>query len=429
MPTRPITPQFQQITVTIDEIDVATRTVHAHDKTNATIQASFREAPGATLRIPSQGELWTCQRIGFQWHLNQRIDTVDELAYTNDSMSPGDARLAAAGTLHVLGEGISFNGQPIGATTYSVFTADGTNTVFTLGIEPVHPHSVQVFENGLLIDPRAFTVVGANVNFFTPPAAGTLIIYYQRSGFVYEDTAVATGKAVLRALTLNQNTQSGLARIQNAGAKTQGAIARIQATATKTQTGVANIILAPRTSILSSFTGADENPLSEGGVWSSTPILTSSASLFERLSNQAAANGASARQPYNTTFANDQEAFVTLATPTSAGSGVYCRIQNEGTASANGYAGQYHTGVGWRIFRVAAGAATQIGSTDATVAAAGDGLWLSCIGTTITLYHFTGGQWHVRVQVTDSVVAGGGKIGMVCGDTTGRLDDFGGGAA
>lgn len=197
---RGITPQpNQKIVVTIEEIDVPTRTVHARDKTNAMIQASFHQAPGASLRIPSQGELWTCERVGFQWRLDQRIDTVDEHTYANESMQAGDTRLAADGTLHVIGDAIVYNGQPFGATTYSVFTPDGVATVFTLGIAPVSKHTVQAFENGLLLDPRSYVLSGAKLTFYAAPAAGTLVIYYQRSGFVFEDAAVVVGKAQISA--------------------------------------------------------------------------------------------------------------------------------------------------------------------------------------------------------------------------------------
>lgn len=128
-------------------------------------------------------------------------------------------------------------------------------------------------------------------------------------------------------------------------------------------------------------------------------------------------------------YAADQEAWTTLATPTAGGSGVYLRVQNPNTVSANGYACQYHVGVGWRLFKVVAGVATQIGSTDATVAAAGDGLWGFAEGTTIGLYHFTGGKWVQRVLVTgEGSVVGAGQIGAVIGDATGRLGLFGGGA-
>lgn len=191
------TPQFSQIVIDIDDVDIPNRTVTGHDKTNVLIQASFREAPGAALRIPTQGEKWTVQRIGYQWRLGQRLDSPDEHTTLTDSMAPGDSRISAGGTLHVVGEAINYNGQPVGATTWNVFDADGVATVFALDVEAVHPQTVQAFANGLLIDPRMFTVAGDTVTFLTAPPSGTLVFYFQRSGFVYEDAAVVSGKAVI----------------------------------------------------------------------------------------------------------------------------------------------------------------------------------------------------------------------------------------
>jgi hypothetical protein len=192
---------------------------------------------------------------------------------------------------------------------------------------------------------------------------------------------------------------------------------------------------APVTSVLTSFTGADESPLSEGGIWQSGVTLTG-ASDAQRLSNQAKAigtgTGLNMRKPFATSYAADQEAFATIAAlPASTqGIGVACRIQGEPSSSTvSFYVGYYHTGTGWRIFScVPVANFTSIAGTDSTVAAAGDKIWLNCTGTLISLYHFTGGAWNLRVQATNSDVVGAGKIGIEISDDAGILDDFGGGA-
>lgn len=235
------TPQFSQIVIDIDDVDLANRTVTGHDKTNVLIQASFREAPGAALRIPVQGEKWTVQRIGYQWRLGQRLDSPDEHATLTEQMTPGDSRLAADGTMHIASDAIVYNNQPVGATTWNVFDADGIATSFTLDIAPVHPQTVQAFMNGLLIDPRIYTVVDAVVTFLTAPATGTLVVYFQRSGYVYEDAAVVFGKAVISGDRIVSATQTATAKIVAVRTKTQPAAARILTTRSVTQSATAQI--------------------------------------------------------------------------------------------------------------------------------------------------------------------------------------------
>lgn len=195
---------------------------------------------------------------------------------------------------------------------------------------------------------------------------------------------------------------------------------------------------APTTPILSTFTGGDEDPLSEGGNFAGP--VRNGLSQCRRVSNQAAhsltATSVSATSYWTPTqFAADQEVYATVpvAPPTSTQAvSIWGRIHNPGNAStAEAYIGAWAKDIGFRIFKMLTGSSfTQIGSTDSTALANNDGMWLNINGTALTLYHFTGGSWVQRVSTTDSSITGAGYIGMEFGtlETDARLDDFGGGA-
>jgi hypothetical protein len=195
----------------------------------------------------------------------------------------------------------------------------------------------------------------------------------------------------------------------------------------------------PTTSVLTTFTGADENPLSEGGNWALFGAGAESAPCA-RLSNQAkngsdVTNNLPARSYWTPSqFGPDVEAYATIATLPNSGKGtsVFGRIHNPtNDATYEGYLAVYTTGTGFRLFKcLSGGTFTQIGSTDATAASAGDKIGLECISTTIRCLHFTGGSWVQRVSVTDSSITGAGYIAIEFASNdlgSGRLDDFGGG--
>lgn len=193
----------------------------------------------------------------------------------------------------------------------------------------------------------------------------------------------------------------------------------------------------PTTSVLTSFTGADEDPLSEGGNWAG-PIRNAQRQA-ERFTNAARHsanpdNTVSGTSYWTVTqYGPNVEVFATVPElPSSThGVSVWARIHNPGNATTmEAYLGVYTTDTGFRIFKVTAGATfAQIGSTDATVASAGDKIGLEVIGTSLTLYHFTSGSWVSRVTGTDSAITGSGYIGLEFSSniTAGTLDDFGGG--
>lgn len=191
----------------------------------------------------------------------------------------------------------------------------------------------------------------------------------------------------------------------------------------------------PTTPVLTGFTGADENPLSEGGTWSNP--IRNGGRLLERIGNAVGHGGPgdnAATGYYNVAqFGGDLESYLTVPVLPDAASGIaaWGRIHNPNNATTmEAYLAVYTTGTGFRLFKCTAGATfTQLGSTDATAMTAGEKLGLECIDTTIRCLHFTGGSWVQRVSATDSAITGAGFIGIEFSTSngTGTGDDFGGG--
>jgi hypothetical protein len=102
--------------------------------------------------------------------------------------------------------------------------------------------------------------------------------------------------------------------------------------------------------LVSDFTGADENPLSEGGNWAN---LNSSGNPLKRISNAVSASVAGNCFSYWTpaNFGADLEAYATIST-VSGGCGLLVRIQGEGGAA---------TWDGYRLNISSAGTVTGIG--------------------------------------------------------------------
>jgi len=177
--------------------------------------------------------------------------------------------------------------------------------------------------------------------------------------------------------------------------------------------------------LVSDFTGADENPLSEGGNWAN---LNTSSNPFKRLSNAAGAsvnlaNNASYWTPGN--FGPNLEAYVTLTTLTAGTAGMAFRIQGEGGAATwDGYiAVAANSGI--TIYRVLDGALTVIGS-DSTAFVSGDKIGVSITGTLITTWRQASGSaaWVQCVQAADATYSAAGKIGLFATRTANALDDF-----
>jgi hypothetical protein len=194
----------------------------------------------------------------------------------------------------------------------------------------------------------------------------------------------------------------------------------------------------PTTSVLSTFDGANEEPLSEGGNWAG-PIRAASASLgaCRLVSNTvgpSTVGGISTSESYwtPTTFGADQEVFCTVSAAATGTQGfsIWCRLQQEGADTVDGYNLSYTHGTGFRMFRIANAAFSQVGSTNTQAVSTGDAAGLSVIGTSLEMwYKASGGSWTSLGTGTNSDVAGAGKLGISISQATAavRLDAFGGG--
>lgn len=196
----------------------------------------------------------------------------------------------------------------------------------------------------------------------------------------------------------------------------------------------------PNTPILSTFPGANEEPLSEGGAWGGTIRATAVNRDRARLLSNAVAQSSNAsviasESVWATSFPADMEVFATLtATPTTATNGpaLYARVQQEGTTGADAYNLSYVLGTGLQFYRMVNSSFTQLGSTVVQVLSAGDSFGLTVSSSTLEgWYKPAAGPWTSIGTQTDSNITGPGKIGLALiggSGETHRLDNFGGGS-
>lgn len=91
----PVNDLRSYIVVRIDEVDTTNRIAHCVDKTNSTIQVSFRSTGAGTFAIPNQGERWLIRKIGSIWYLDHRLDSTDNHTTVTKFMQPGDTRVSS----------------------------------------------------------------------------------------------------------------------------------------------------------------------------------------------------------------------------------------------------------------------------------------------------------------------------------------------
>lgn len=190
----------------------------------------------------------------------------------------------------------------------------------------------------------------------------------------------------------------------------------------------------PTTGVLDTFTGADANPI--GGNWTTFGGFNA----VQRLGNTLAAtvNAALNGAYWNLAdFGPDSEAFITVATAllADADCNVVVKGNDEDVASGIELYGASMLEAptdSTDIFEYINSVYTPIGASISQEFSNGDALGIEATGSpTVTLKAFrkpSGGSWgQIGTNRTDTTLTGTGRIGVILGDTTGRLDDFGGG--
>lgn len=177
--------------------------------------------------------------------------------------------------------------------------------------------------------------------------------------------------------------------------------------------------------LVSNFTGADENPLSEGGNWGN---LDSAGSPLQRISSAASggavANCRSYWVPAN--FGPDVDVAVTISTLSGNSVGLLARIQGEGGAATyDGYQIDATT-AGCSIYRATDAGLLFLLGQSLIGFVSGDKLGMRCVGSTIQVWRQPSGSpnWYLLLAVVDATYASAGKIGVLVGGTTNRVDNL-----
>lgn len=199
-------------------------------------------------------------------------------------------------------------------------------------------------------------------------------------------------------------------------------------------TDVASDISTGTPSLLSAFTGSDENPLSEGGNWASV----TGTNQLKRLSNQAApaASSTPCRSYWTPDVGSgtDVEAYVTYAaTSTNCRVILGVRGGSLGGTSFTGYSIEFLNNGTLYLYRVDAGVNQNLASlpSGTITFAAGDKIGISAHGDVISAYYQPSGTstWRKMLFATDSTYASGKVwLGIYDASTTARVDDIYAGA-
>ncbi len=171
---------MERQSVLIVETDIEQRRITVIDKTRRQFQIDFPYTDAA-FSVPAVDEVWSIYRDnGFQWYLDQRLDAGDG-RIPLDSLNPGDTRVRAKNTLHLDAEELRLNGQQIGVTTWERFILQTENGSVSLSRAPISLKTVQVFHNGVLVDPNSyqFTLDGDLAFALVEQDNTVVVVYYQ----------------------------------------------------------------------------------------------------------------------------------------------------------------------------------------------------------------------------------------------------------
>jgi hypothetical protein len=191
----------------------------------------------------------------------------------------------------------------------------------------------------------------------------------------------------------------------------------------------------PSTAVLDNFnTGASQQLINPPRTsWSASQPFSAGSFTTNATPTNASSTVAAANM-WNASF-TDMECFATLSafTPATATFEVLARIQGP-IGSPSMYSVVLAQGATNRLQiyrRVGSLTRVAIGAIVAQTFTNGDSVGISVIGTTIQAWYKVGaGAWTLKDTVTDSSVAGSGRVGIArTGSGTTTIDDFGGGAA
>lgn len=183
----------------------------------------------------------------------------------------------------------------------------------------------------------------------------------------------------------------------------------------------------PNTPVLDDFNRANENPLSDGGKWSTRGTGVN----LQVVSNAATGGnntGLSSDYWNPSTFAANQEAYFTINAIAATGGfyvRLWLRLANPGASTEHGYMMQWPNNAPPSIFKETARETyTNLGTAGSGSYSVGDQIDFRASGTSLTVYQ-NGTSVH---SVTDATFSNSGNIAFGCKGNTWALDDFGGGA-
>jgi hypothetical protein len=193
--------------------------------------------------------------------------------------------------------------------------------------------------------------------------------------------------------------------------------------------------LFPTTPILDTFTGADTTSPPNAN-WSNDLFGVGGGAALKITSNQAAGVLASGNPAWWNAqqFPASQEVYWTCGTKPGSALyvGLFLRLQSPGTAGTDGYSFYFADAAGTdtlEAYRVDNAVETLLGAAVSQEFTAGDMIGARMIGSVIEGFVVTAaGVATGYVQRSDATYAGAGNIGGFIQSTTGRCDNFGGGA-
>ena len=190
----------------------------------------------------------------------------------------------------------------------------------------------------------------------------------------------------------------------------------------------------PATGFLDHFDRPDEDPLSQSGAWSDSPLFGSGQTL-EILGNAVAQNEAESAEAHSfrvDEIAGDAEVHARIAAMPDNNQDLvlYLHLQDAGTAGVDGYAARWFHWIstdGVYLNKLVDGVQTTIAGPLAVDPAVGDTLLLRKIGVVLELWRENGSTWTKLLSTIDGSFSSG-RLGLGTNDEAGRWDDFGGGA-